>query len=320
MAQTVGDYSEDAIIDKFFAPRVLGIGNDTALWNVEAGMAQILSCDALVEDVHFTRAAPPHLVGEKAARVNMSDIVADGGMPTAMLLSLSLPKDLPMAWLSDFMRGWDHALTEADAVLIGGDTTRSPQHIAINVTAIGHVPEGNRITRNGAKAGHLVAVTGALGGAALGLEVIQGQITAPSGTRDQLIAQHFITSYRGDFAAAARSRIAAMMDLSDGLALDLSRLCRSSGVGAVIQEDQVPLHPQAKAFGKTRDYALTAAEDYELLLVFDPHHGDELKDLAASLETPLTVIGQITEDPRFLIRNDDGLRPPPKSWNHFSDP
>jgi len=316
----IGDWAEDDLIAKIFAPIAGDLSDDAAAAEPPPGKLLLTSVDALVEDVHFTRAAPAAWVAQKALRVNASDIAACGGQPAFYTLALALPADLPVAWLRDFARGLAEAQAELGVELAGGDTVRAPDRIAISVAINGYVDPAHRLTRSGAKPGDILAVTGYLGEAALGLDFLLGRREADDATAALWRRRHFHPPDRGPFARAlAEHGLAnAMMDLSDGLTADLPRLCRASGVGARIDWAALPLSPAARALGCDGDHAWTAGEDCELLIAAPPTHWPQLQTLAQDSCVPLTRIGKTTADGDLALRqNGRPHRPKTQPWRHF---
>ncbi|CAM2009466.1 thiamine-phosphate kinase [Acanthopleuribacter pedis] len=319
MSEFVKDWEEDQLIRQVIAPVAADLSNDTAVLHPQAGHDLLISSDALVEDVHFLRRAPAAWVGQKAVRVNASDIAADGGSPRWITLSLSLPPDLPVRWVREFMTGVAAACSELGITLVGGDTTRAPQHIAISITVLGDIPHGTAITRSGAEPGHLIAVTGPLGDSFLGLGVMLQQTETPADTHKRLLQRHFMPPDRGPFAraAAVKRLVSAMMDLSDGPATDLPRLCRASGVGARIDLEHLP---RSNDGIKYLDPLMLpgCGEDFELLLTCPPVHREALVALATEKHTPLHFIGRCTQEPGVAWRLQGRTVTPAVGWHHFS--
>jgi len=316
--ECIADVTEDELIQRFFAPVAEDLSDDVATIDPSPHEALLISTDSLIEDVHFLRRSPADLVGEKALRVNASDIVASGGVPRWVTLAVSLPRDLELSWPRDFIAGFARAMRAIGIRLIGGDTTASPDRIAIAVTVLGSVVRNRRITRAGATAGDLIAVTGTLGDAYLGLQVILGK--ADFGEVQHWLDCHFRPAFRGKLALALAENglTGAMMDLSDGIASDLPRLCRASGVGADVAMEDVPLSKRARAIGLDARGALCGGEDYELLFTVKPEHWSAVEKLARDCETPLTSIGRIVAEPGLhLFDNGQPMREPLVSWQHF---
>lgn len=302
----VGDVSEDHIITHYFAPISADLSDDVAIVSPPPGQSLLVSCDALMEDVHFLRRSPANWVGQKTLRVNASDIVASGGVPRWATLSICLPKDLPLQWLADFAQGLHQACKQTGITLIGGDTTASPAQISISLTVFGCAKRP--IRRSGANLGDLIVVTGQLGGAHLGLDYILNNKTGG----ETWVARHFIPPYRLAFVQKITEMATAMMDLSDGLSSDLPRLCRASNQGATIYLDQLP---KAVATQESQDIWI-AAEDYELLFTVAEKDWQSVLAMGERTQTPVTCIGKMTNETKFLYQNRE-VEMDGRGWQHF---
>lgn len=335
---TVASFTEDELVEairKLLSGSVpgvrLGPGDDAAL--VEPGSALgVLTADLLVEDVHFDRATiAARDLGYKALVVNVSDVAAMGGSPRYALVTLGLPPDVEASWVVEVYAGFREAADEHALGIVGGDVSRSPT-VVLSVTVTGEVPEWGAVTRSGAQPGHRIVVTGRLGAAAGGLRLARsGDAKAlhAAGTawgRD-LLAAHFRPVARvGEGQTLAQAGAAAMMDISDGLSLDLWRLCRESEVGAAVRLDALPvaeeLAPLAEMDGAVDplELALSGGDDYELLAALP---ADAVEDAATKLRerfgTPLTDIGEFRADPGLVAVSADGTerRLEPRGWDHF---
>jgi thiamine-monophosphate kinase len=215
----------------------LGIGDDCAIYRPKAGEDLMFTTDFLIEDVHFRRDLfPPDAIGHKALARSLSDIAAMGADPRFCLLSLALPPSIDTAWLDKFLKGFLKLAKQHKVTLAGGDLSRAPKVIC-DVMACGSTPKGKALRRDGAKPGDLIYVSGKLG--------------KPWQT-------HQKPKPRLEFGKLLRGRATAAMDLSDGISIDLHRLCKASGVSALLEN--VPV-----VKGSTTDLALHGGEDYELL-------------------------------------------------------
>lgn len=309
---------------------VLGPGDDAALVEFGPGMG-ILTTDVMVEGVHFRRdLVAPRDLGYKAVAVNVSDVAAMGGSPRFGLVSLGLPLDLQAGWVAELYGGIRDGADQYGVAIVGGDTSRSEQ-VVLSVVATGQVHARGAVTRAGARPGDRVVVTGTLGGAAGGLRLAEaspdvvGAAVASDWGR-ALLAAHFRPTARvGEGQALAQHGASAMMDISDGLAKDLARLCRSSGVAAEIRLADVPAAPELGELARVlpveaSTLALEGGEDFELLATMAP---GAVRSAAASLweryGTPLTEIGEIREGEGLVAVGADGSRRPlgPGGWDHF---
>jgi thiamine-monophosphate kinase len=314
------------------APGVrVGIGDDAALATVRTGELA-LTTDLLVEGSHFERRLiAPRDLGYKAIAVNLSDLAAMGASPRFALVSLGLPAAVDAAWVVELYGGMVECASEYAVSIVGGDLSRA-RETTISVTLVGEAPAGRAVLRSGASAGERIAVTGTLGASAAGLllsrsskDVLSESLTAGWG-RQLLRAHERPTPRIGEGETLAQSGATAMMDLSDGLSRDLPRLCRASGIGAVIRADRVPLAP-AVAVNAERlgidplDVALSGGEDYELLAVLPAGVIDDAAErLRDRFGVPLTEIGETTVREGITIVGDDGEERPlePKGWDHFA--
>ncbi len=274
---------------------ILGIGDDCAIFRPRAGEDLLFTTDLLLEDVHFRRAThPPEAVGHMALARGLSDIAAMGGVPRFCLVSLAAPRSRP--WIRAFYRGLLALADETHTALAGGDLARS-ERIACDIVVCGAAPRGTALRRDGARAGDEIWVSGRLGGAAVGLARGTGAA----------FRSHLRPVPRLRLGAFLRARLAATaaMDLSDGLSLDLHRMCLASGLAAAI--DPPPLYP-----GATLDQALHGGEDYELLFCVGP--GARVP--ARHYGVPLTRIGVMRKGvPGQVLLG--GRRLAPGGWDHF---
>jgi len=301
-----------------------GIGDDVAVIEMR-GKVLLVTTDILIEGIHFDRAwIDPYRLGKKALMVNLSDIAAMGGVPKYFLISLGLPKNLSLSFISLFYRGLKEGTKRFQVDLIGGDTSLS-QKIVINICLLGEGKKEDLLLRRGAKVGNDLFVSGTLGDAALGLKILQkeGLVGRPRG----LIEKHLSPSPRIELGQAlARHRLAtAMIDVSDGLLIDTTHLLEESGVGARIWEDRIPLsrsyrkwiHSYSKDFYQV---ALTGGEDYELLFTASPEKKKKISTLVLSSKIPITWIGEILPQKEgFHITRRDGKEYSPGrlGFEHF---
>ncbi len=219
-----------------------------------------ISCDTLVENVHFLPDMPAQALGYKALAVNLSDLAAMGAEPAWMTLALTMPS-VDETWLEQFSAGLFEAADYYGISLVGGDTTRGPR--AINITVHGQVPEGKALTRSGARAGDWIYVTGSLGDSALGLDIIRGELKARAEHKEYLVNRHYHPSPRVLAGQSLRGLASSAIDLSDGLLSDIKHILKASAVGAVIEVDKLPLSQAMKdtvTADAALDYASVAAK------------------------------------------------------------
>jgi thiamine-monophosphate kinase len=290
----------------------VGIGDDAAIVRPGGKNDWILTCDAFIEGVHFLRDIhPADSVGYKSLARATSDIAAMGGAPRAFLLTIALPQGCTGKWLDEFLAGMRHAARALDLRLIGGDTTRTPQ-VFISITVLGEAPRGRALKRSGARPGDMVYVSGRLGRAQLGLELLRRGIAdakRPAKALRPLLRQHLYPEIRLELGAwLANNRVAsAMMDISDGLSTDLARLCKASGVGAKLDAQRIPCVqvPElvARRLGSSAPDALQMAldggEDYELLFTVPRRNVSRLRRAPGFPQ--LTAIGEITRQRKILL-------------------
>lgn len=281
----------------------LGIGDDAAVISGLGNNRLAVSTDALIESVHFPKGANPKLLARRALRVNLSDMAAMGAQPKWFTLALTLP-EVDENWLEAFSSGLHQDAQEFDCQLIGGDTTRGPLNIGIQV--MGLIPKGQKaITRSGAKPDDLLVVTGTLGdaGAALSFDLNSfasnpETFTSRPSYEDFLLQRYWLPSPRVDFARHAQGLIHAACDVSDGLLADTGHLCEQSLVNANIRLDLLPLSPEYKEFCKEDiNKAITMGDDYELCMAVPEVNMDGLKALARIHNVKVTEVG------RFLSAN-----------------
>jgi len=259
--------------------------------------------DTLVESVHFDVSwHPPDLLGRKAVSVNVSDIAAMGGKPCFVLLSLGLPAGFDHAWAQLLTSGITSGCREYGCMLVGGDTVCSPEGVVLTITVIGEMPENKVLYRRGAKIGDTVWVTGDLGSAAAGLALCQQGEAQLSATFKPLVQRHLDPHARVKLAGllAESGLVHSMMDLSDGLATDLSHLCRQSNVGARIIADQLPAHPflteaAQKCATDPLKWMISGGEDYELVFTSPPEAADALQSLGQHSGYQLFPVGTIVK-------------------------
>jgi len=297
----------------------LDLEDDAALLDPPAGMTLVLTKDAMVAGVHFFPDDPPEQIAQKLLRVNLSDLAAMGAAPLGYLLALARPKALTDDWLTGFCAGLAADQRAFGIGLLGGDTVSTPGPLTLSLTALGQLPRGGALRRRGARQGDDLWVSGTLGDAALGLLVLQGKLEAPAAARDFLIERYRLPRPRLALGQALRGLAHAAIDVSDGLLADLGHILETSGVGAELCADRLPLSPAARDLPGARDAALAGGDDYELLFTVPAERRRAIPALARRLDLPLTRIGRIEAGSglRVLDAAGDEIRSPRAGWQHF---
>lgn len=306
---------------------LVGIGDDAAVATPDRGALQVLTTDALVEGVHFERRwSSAADIGAKALAVNVSDIAAMGGQPHYALLSLMLPADLLVADLDGLIDGLLDMAARHGVALVGGNITRSPGPLVVDVTVVGSVRPRKVLTRAGGRPGDSVYVTGAIGAGAAGLGWLRAHGDSghvPEGPLADCVARYRRPEPRARIGALlGRNRAAsACMDTSDGLADAIAQICKASGTGATIDAATLPIHPGASAWHRGSDAvvaALAGGDDYELLFTAPRRRRGRLRHvMRESQGVPLTRIGELTTDPAIVLARDGRTAPLPSGFVHF---
>jgi thiamine-monophosphate kinase len=322
--------SEDSLIARFFAPiageGALGLKDDAARLTPKPGHDLVLTTDALVERVHFLPEDAPSSIARKALGVNVSDLAAKGAEPAGFLLSLALPDGWTEGWLADFAAGLGEASRDFACPLLGGDTVKARGPLTLSVTAVGQVPTGRMVQRTTAQVGDFICVTGTIGDGALGLNLRSAPAWSEGLSPDErahLADRYLHPQPRYRLAAALRNYASAAMDVSDGLAGDLAKMMKASGVSAVIEADQVPLSAAAaraiQVLPELLDLALTGGDDYEILCTVPEKSLDSFRQEADSIGIPLSVIGRVVSGDERPVFRMNGLerRYDVGSYQHF---
>ncbi len=291
-----------------------GIGDDCAVIEKTEETVWLLTMDTLIESVHFDCSwHPPAKLGRKAVSVNVSDIAAMGGKPVFVLLSLGLPAGFDEQWLGEFSEGLTRACRDYGCLLIGGDTVCSPDRVALTLTVIGEMKKERVLYRHGAKVGDTVWVSGPLGSAAAGLDLFRSGEIPDIPELQLLLEAHLDPHAQVELAVLlARSGLVhAMMDVSDGLATDLSHLCKQSKVGARIMADQLPgysrLSAAAEVLKQDRiDWMISGGEDYELLFTASPADSENLLQLTAEHDHTIYPVGTIIDGQSVTLAQGQG--------------
>ena len=317
---TVAEIGERALIERIRlripagpAFVVVGIGDDAAVVEPARNLLEVLTTDCQVEGVHFDQTfASATDIGHKALAVNLSDLAAMGAAPRAALLSLMLPASMQVADVDALIDGFTALAARTRISCVGGNITRSPGPLVVDVTATGSVHRRRVLLRGTARAGDDLYVTGTLGGAAAGLRMLQNDSTSIGAAVDRYRRPEPRTRFG---LMLGRNRAArACMDLSDGLADGIRQIGEASGVGATIEVDTLPIEG-----GATLRDALSGGEDYELLFAASPGMRSRLKNarrLAGNLN--VTRIGRLTTDRAMLMSRNGSTEELPAGFEHFA--
>ncbi len=319
---------EFELIDHFFKSHAqvradvrLGIGDDCALVEVPAGQWLAVSTDTLVKEVHFDQNVPPLSLGHKALAASLSDLAAMGAEPAWVMLSLTLP-EIDEKWCADFSQGFFSLLERYHLSLIGGNTSYGPLNITTQV--FGFVPPHIAPRRDAAKVGDLIYVTGTLGDAGLALAWRQGRLKLSTHSQNEAIKKLDEPEPRIKAGLALRGLANAMIDLSDGLIIDLGHILQASSVGATVYMHQLPLSSALVTSSLHQseqwEMALAAGNDYELCFTISPEKEQKLMDLSQKVDCQLTLIGVIEQGSALQCLDQTGkpFIPLGKGYEHFS--
>jgi len=323
---------EDSLIARYFKPLAtdpgaFGLVDDAAIIPAD-GDDIVVNTDAIVEGVHYLPDDPPGTIARKALRVNLSDLAAKGAVPAGFLLTLAL-RQADEAWLSAFAHGLGEDATAFGCPLLGGDTVSTPGPVMISITAWGRLPRGRMVHRFGARPGDRVMVTGTIGDAGLGLAIQKGGVEAAAladdpAAREMLVDRYRVPQPRVALAAAVRDFATASMDVSDGLAGDLTKLCTASGVSADIALSRLPTSSAGAkllALGATRlENLISGGDDYEIICTVPATRREAFTAAAAALGIAVSDIGSIVEGPaapRFFDGQGCAVTLKRLSFSHF---
>lgn len=320
------------LIARYFAPLAegaagaFGLSDDAAVLPCAAADELVTTLDTLISGVHFRPDDPPDRVARKALRVNLSDLAAMGARPVGYLLSTALSRSTSEDWIASFAEGLKEDQQTFGVALYGGDTTAGPGPIALSVTAFGTVPHGRALRRSGACEGDGIFVSGTIGDAALGLDLLFGTRQAATGADHEVLTERYLLPRpRVELGQAlmAEGLATAAIDVSDGLVADLGHVCTASGLGARVAVAQVPLTGAVQRLAETatdvQARALTGGDDYELLFTAPAGRERHVAAVAESLDLPLTRIGVMTAEKGVDLRDPDGERfeIDGAGWTHF---
>ena len=322
---------EDSLIARYFRPLATDPGafrlDDDAAALKPDGNDIVVTTDAIVEGVHFLPDDPPDTVARKALRVNLSDLAAKGATPAGFVLTLAL-RNADETWLKPFAAALGEDAAQFACPLLGGDTVSTPGPLMVSVTAFGRVPPGKMVHRFGAKPGERVMVTGTIGDAALGLAVLKGgkvhAAASDKAAREALIGRYRVPQPRVAMAEIVRFHASAAMDVSDGLAGDLTKLCGVSGVSAAIDLASIPLS------GATQDLVsrgvvgletlIVGGDDYEILCTLPEDRIEAFAQAAKDAGVAVSSIGTVVAGsavPKFIDGEGREIALKRLSYSHF---
>jgi thiamine-monophosphate kinase len=319
---------------KYRSPQVIkGIGDDCAVLSLDNGNYQVLTTDALVETVHFNlKTHTPEQLGWKTMAVNISDIAAMGGQPKFAVITVGIPKTIPVDFLDRFYKGLNQASQKYKVALVGGDTVASPKHLFINLTLLGETRKKKVFTRSGARPGDKIYVTGTLGDSALGLKILESPRKKWTGSeilQKKLIQRHLKPEPRVEVAswlAKSKYRVTSMIDISDGLTQDLGHILKAGKVGAELWESAIPISKPLAKYSfinglPALELALEGGEDYELLFTLAPEDVNYLDtESITKVDLPVTQIGEISAKKGIRLTSKAGRSKTlqrPGGFNHF---
>jgi thiamine-monophosphate kinase len=315
--------SEFALISKFFAPlatdtAALALTDDACLIEENALRDLVVTTDALIEGVHFLNRDPPSLISRKALRVNLSDLAAKGARPIGYLLALALPHDRDETWLEGFAAGLAEDQKRFAVSLLGGDTTATPGPVTLAVTVLGEVSKGAMIRRAGARPGDLVFVSGTVGDAGAGLEILKGELDGGANA-EFLIDRYRLPTPRLELGAALHGVASAALDVSDGLVADLGHIAEVSKVRLTIEADRIPVSPALHALGRPDAVvrAATSGDDYEI--AFTARSEADALDAGKRAGVAVTRIGRVESGEGIALVDSEGHRIPVEKggYSHF---
>ena len=330
MASAKTASGEDSLIARYFRPLATDPGayrlDDDAAALRPDGSDIVVTTDAIVEGVHFLPDDPPDTVARKALRVNLSDLAAKGAKPAGFVLTLAL-RGVDEAWLKPFAAALGEDATQFACPLLGGDTVSTPGPLMVSVTAFGRVPPGRMVHRSGAKPGERVLVTGTIGDAALGLAILKGgkvHAATDKAAREALVGRYRVPQPRVALAEIVRDHASASMDVSDGLAGDLAKLCGVSGVSAVVELEQVPLSAATWDLVSRgvvgRETLIAGGDDYEILCTMAEDRVAPFTQAAWVAGVAVSSIGTVVAGsaaPKFIDKAGLEISLERLSYSHF---
>jgi thiamine-monophosphate kinase len=294
----------------------IGVGDDCALLRVPSGTELAVSIDTLVSGVHFLADSDPEGLGHKCLAVGLSDLAAMGAEPAWATLALTIPR-ADEDWLRSFSRGFSELAGKYGVELVGGDTTRGP--LSVSVQVHGLVPPNLALRRDGARPGDLICVSGTLGDAGLALRRLSAGDPVSAFLRDRLERP----VPRVGLGLALRGIASAVIDLSDGLAADLGHVLEASGAGAQVRLAELPLSADVRdpvSAGGDWELAVASGDDYELCFCIPPNRRPEIRGLQERSGTRIQIVGCIQPEGGLHFVLEDGAKwcPERSGFDHFA--
>jgi thiamine-monophosphate kinase len=330
MTNSSSKLGEFDLICKYFAPLAagapgaFGLKDDAATIALKPGEELVITADLLSAGTHFFPDDPPELISRKSLRVNLSDLAAKGAKPEGYLLSLALPHDIAVDWISSFAKGLAEDQREFGVALLGGDTTATNGPITISISAFGTLPSGSMTKRRGAKPGDIVFVTGTIGDAAAGLSFLAGQTKASfTATESALIQRYRLPEPRVAFGQKIRGIATAALDVSDGLVADLEHIADASRVRMTVGIAMIPLSDHRRRTSGTSESEIVAAatggDDYEIAFTAPADKRAIIQKLAEETRTPVSELGLVKAGEGVSLIGDDGseIAILHKGYKHF---
>jgi len=305
-----------------------GIGDDCAVIPKNKNTSFIITTDLLVEDVHFKKEKISAFeLGYKSLAVNLSDIAAMGGIANSSFLSVGIPKNTDVEWLDEFISGYQKLSEKYNVPLLGGDTTKSPDMLVINICVVGEIENKKTKYRSGAKNNDIICVTDFLGDSAGGLNVILNNLPDNEDDAKYLLKKHLMPEpeiFAGQWLASQKG-VNAMMDVSDGISSDLQHILDASKYAAEINLENIPLSDELKNISEKNnwniyDISVSGGEDYCLLLTVDKEKFQEIaQNFQTKFNRQLFKIGKIIEgSPEiYFFKNNKNIDLNKKGYNHF---
>jgi len=309
---------------------IKSIGDDAAAFTVEPDRVSLITTDLLVERIHFIRNSITGFdLGYKSLAVNLSDIAAMGGKAREAFISIAIPQDCPLEYLTAFYDGMKNLAARFDVNILGGDTTRSKEDLIINIVVQGTVDQTQMLCRDAACPGDIIVSSGCLGDSKAGLYLILNNIPTDADDFQTLYRAHVLPEphlNEGRFLAS-QSGTRAGIDTSDGLSSDLGHIAEESQVGATLYSDKIPVSESLLKFCSRFnfdpvEYALSGGEDYTLLCTLAPQNAADIATkFQREFKRPLFRIGEINDKNRLDMIYPDGSSKPiaPKGWDHFKN-